>query len=97
MRRAYAALAPSVVRITQLPEHPTGDGSGVIVHKDGLILTCSHLRLEPKSAVSIELFDGRRVPGTALGRFRLDARDAQGRLIVCPDIGLVRIAQKREC
>ena len=60
VRRAYAALAPSVVRITQLPEHPTGDGSGVIVHKDGLILTCSHLRLEPKSAVSIEFFDGRR-------------------------------------
>jgi serine protease Do len=96
VRRAYAALAPSVVRITQLPEHPTGDGSGVIVDKDGLILTCSHLRLEPKSAVSIEFFDGRRVPGTALGRFRLDARDAQGRLIVCPDIGLVRIAQKGE-
>ena len=28
VRRAYAALAPSVVRITQPPEHPTGDGSG---------------------------------------------------------------------
>ena len=48
-----------------------------------------------KSAVSIELFDGRRVPGTAFWRFRLYARDAQGRLIVCPDIGLVRIGQKR--
>jgi serine protease Do len=96
VRRAYSVLAPSVVRITQPPEHQTGDGSGVIVDKDGLILTCSHLRLEPKSAVSIEFFDGRRVPGTTLGRFRLDTRDAQGRLIVCPDIGLVRIAQKGE-
>jgi serine protease Do len=94
VRRAYAALGPFVVRITQPSEHPTVGGSGVIVDKDGMILTCSHLRLEPKSAVRIEFFDGRRVPGTALGRFRLDARDAQGRLIVCPDIGLVRIAQK---
>ena len=31
-----------------------------------------------------------------MGRFRLDARDAQGRLIVCPDIGLVRVARKGE-
>jgi len=28
VQRAYAALAPSVVRITQPPERPTGGGSG---------------------------------------------------------------------
>jgi serine protease Do len=96
VRRAYAALAPSVVRITQPPEHPTG-GGGVIVDKDGLILTCSHLRLEPKSAVSIEFFDGRRVPGTALGRFQIDSSTEKGPPVVPgPDIGLVRIAQTGE-
>jgi serine protease Do len=94
VQREYEVIASSVVQLYR-GEHSVG--SGVIVEKDGLILTCSHLGLAPGSAVTVEFRDGRRVPGTAVGRFQIDSGTEQGRPVIPgPDIGLVRIATKGE-
>ena len=44
-----------------------GQGSGVIVSKDGLVLTAGHVAVEGGLDVSITLADGRRVQGRVLG------------------------------
>jgi len=93
-REMYRGLAPSVVRIWMQDAQsrafdedglPVGGGvSGVIIGPKGLILTCSHHRLKPGAGVTIELADGKRVPGKALGRFEIDDPKGSG-----PDLGLV--------
>jgi len=42
-------------------------GSGVIVNKDGLVLTAGHVSGRPGRAVTVVLADGRRLKGKALG------------------------------
>ncbi len=59
---AAAAVAPSVVQI----ETPTGLGSGVIYHSDGLILTAAHV-VEGVESVLVRLADGRLLPGRVVG------------------------------
>jgi serine protease Do len=90
VQRAYAMLAPSIVRI----RYKSSGGSGVIVEEDGLILTASHLGLPPHGEVTVELSDGRNVPGVALGRFALNGENGKSNLNPGPDLGLVRITQK---
>jgi len=102
IKELYARLSPSVVRIwTRLPaeagkdenDQPLlgGSGSGVIISEGGLILTCAHSGIAPKTAVTIELSDGRRLDGITLGRFEL--YDAQT-FTSHPDLGLVRIEEE---
>ncbi len=65
LQKFYAQLAPSVVRIVG----PKSEGgfSGVIVSPSGEILTCAHHGLAPKTKVTVELADGRKVKATILG------------------------------
>ena len=44
----------------------TGMGSGVIVRSDGYILTNNHV-VEEADELTVELFDGRKIPGTIVG------------------------------
>ena len=93
---AYRKLAPSVVRLWGVgPDgrafddkgYPqAGVASGVIIGKDGPILTCGHHGRPPKTPVLVELADGRRVNGTHLGWFE-PATPGRGQ----PDLGLARI------
>ncbi|HLK59808.1 MAG TPA: serine protease, partial [Chthonomonadaceae bacterium] len=99
IQRLTARLFPSVVRIWEQDEkgrafdekgNPTrGGGSGVIISDDGLVLTCAHHGQAPNTPVTIELADGKRVPGVHLGRFALS--DQQN---TYPDLGMVRILER---
>jgi serine protease Do len=66
LQKLYARLAPSVVRIAS-PKRKEGGFSGVIVSPAGEILTCAHHHLPPKTKVTVELSDGRKVRATILG------------------------------
>jgi len=49
-------------------------GSGVIISKDGYVLTAAHVAGEPNRVCKFRLYDGREVDGKTLGMFRtLDA------------------------
>jgi serine protease Do len=58
---------------------PKGEGSGVIVSPDGVILTNNHV-IEGASEIEVTLPDGRKFPGTVKGADRLS------------DIAIVKIA-----
>jgi S1-C subfamily serine protease len=60
--RAYAAAAPSVVRLSGGTSHSQ---CGVVVSRDGLVLTMSNLR--PGQQVTVHLADGRTAAGKVLG------------------------------
>ncbi len=57
----------SVVAITSSDPAKPGSGSGVIVGKDGLILTAAHVTAATGKSLTIIFPDGRKVKGTALG------------------------------
>jgi serine protease Do len=61
--RVYEAAAPAVVRLEGGTAHSQ---SGVIVSRDGLVVTMSNLR--PKQKLNVHLADGRKVTGEVLGR-----------------------------
>jgi serine protease Do len=68
---------PAVVAIQSRGNGMMGSGSGVIVSKDGLVLTAAHVvdgDTEGVIEVSVVLADGREVKGEVLGRDR--TRDA---------------------
>ncbi len=103
IKSAYAKLAPAVVRIWQhneqgraFDEHGLALAdcySGVIIDRNGLILTCSHHDLAPGTPITIECADGRRVAGKTLGRFQLaDSKPMH----FGPDIGLARITESND-
>jgi serine protease Do len=94
---AATVIEPSVVHVTQLgtvyvrqnffaaPEkrvQPIGAGSGVIVTRDGYILTNNHV-IEGAERVTVKLADGRELEGkvigadppTDLGVIKVDAKD----------------------
>ncbi len=49
-------------------------GSGVIISKDGYVLTAAHVAGQPNQACKFRMYDGREVDGKTLGMFRtLDA------------------------
>jgi serine protease Do len=93
IKAAYVKLAPSVVRIYEHNDEGrvgTDGFSGVIIDRNGLILTCSHHHLAPQTAITIELADGRRVPGKTLGRFELNGSKPRH---IGNDLGLATITQ----
>ncbi len=61
---------PSVVAVISADADKPGSGSGVIVSKDGLILTAAHVTQATGNRLTIIFPDGRRVKGTSLGANR---------------------------
>lgn len=63
------AILPDLLQATVAVRLPRGgNGSGVIVDKQGLILTAGHVSTQPGQQVRVFLADGREVRGTTLGR-----------------------------
>jgi S1-C subfamily serine protease len=62
--RVARQVTPTVVSII-VPQH--GSGSGVVIRRDGMILTNAHVVGTARS-VQVGLADGRKVTGTVLGR-----------------------------
>jgi serine protease Do len=63
-------VMPCVVAVTSADEDKPGSGSGVIISKDGLILTAAHVTQATGNNLTIIFPDGRRVKGTSLGANR---------------------------
>jgi serine protease Do len=63
-------VMPCVVAVTSADESKPGSGSGVIISKDGLILTAAHVTQATGNDLTIVFPDGRRVKGTSLGANR---------------------------
>ena len=61
--RVAQQASPTVV----LVEHARGSGSGVLIRRDGIVLTNAHVVGEARN-VRVTLADGRRVEGEVLGR-----------------------------
>ncbi len=74
----------SIVAITSEDPGKPGSGSGVIVQKDGLILTAAHVTAATGENLIITFPDGKRVKGKALGANRVT------------DAGLAKITDEGE-
>jgi putative serine protease PepD len=61
-----AAVSPSVVSINVAVRGGTGTGSGVILDKDGSILTNAHV-VQGATRISVQFSDGRRVDARLVG------------------------------
>jgi len=57
----YEGLAPSVVTVEVLGEQGPGNGSGVVLHKDGFIATAAHV-VESAALIRVEFYDGTAKP-----------------------------------
>jgi serine protease Do len=69
-RKLAKKLAVCTVAVVVGPAH----GSGVIISRDGLVLTAAHVAGKPNREATIRLADGRRVKAKTLGVYRtLDA------------------------
>jgi serine protease Do len=64
------AVLDKVIPATVCLQVGGASGSGVIVSKDGLILTAGHVSGEPDRPIAIILPDGKRVKGKTLGVYR---------------------------
>ena len=67
VREMVKKVSGSVVAITSADPKRPGSGSGVIVGKDGLILTAAHVTEATGNDLIITFPDGKRVKGEALG------------------------------
>jgi serine protease Do len=104
VRKLHTRLAPAVVRLwghgkdgKAFDDKGAPQGgvlSGVVIGKDGLILTCAHHGQKPGTAITVELADGRRLKGSYLGRFEPGGPRQGGKGIHQPDLGLARIEVK---
>jgi len=77
------AIVKQLQRATVGVRNGRAAGSGVIVSKDGFVLTAAHVCAEPGRNVTLFLSDGRRVKGKTLGTFH-------GGI----DAGLIKITEK---
>lgn len=76
------AIVQQLQRATVAVRNGRAAGSGVIVSKDGYVLTAAHVCGSPGRSVTLILFDGRRVKGKTLGTFH------------GVDAGLIKITEK---
>jgi serine protease Do len=76
-------LIPQLIRATVAVQVDSIQGSGVIINRDGTVLTAAHVAGQPGMRARITLADGRRVQGWTLGMNR--TRDA-GMLRLDPQI-----------
>ena len=67
VRAIVQRVIPCVVAITSADDDKPGSGSGMIISKDGLILTAAHVTQATGNNLTIIFPDGRRVKGTSLG------------------------------
>ena len=72
LRSILEKVGPSVVSIHTGSSRGEAAGSGVIINKDGLILTNAHV-IEGASAINVEFIDGRSAQATLVGA--VEARD----------------------
>ncbi len=93
LRKLYADVAPTVVRV--YPQGVGGGGwvSGVIVSRSGEIFTCAHHDLPPDTKVDVELFDGTRVKATTRGLVKNPAVRTHYR---AHDVGLIQLDEERD-
>lgn len=71
VRAVVQKVMGSVVAITSDDPSKPGSGSGIIVQKDGLILTAAHVTSATGESLTIIFPDGKRVKGKALGANRI--------------------------
>ena len=62
----YKKVSPSVVSVISTTAEGTGSGSGVIMSKDGYIITNNHV-VEGAQSVSVQLSDGTSLDATIIG------------------------------
>jgi serine protease Do len=84
VRSLVEKVMPSVVAITSADPKKPGSGSGVIVQKDGLILTAAHVTAATGEDIVVVFPDGKRVKGKALGANRIT------------DAGMAKITEEGE-
>ncbi len=82
VRAAFERVRRATVAIRSSNRRETQFGSGVIVDREGLIITAGHVLGEPGRRVSVTLSDGRKVVGRSLG------------ISLYSDAGLVRLQEK---
>ena len=70
VKEIAARVLPCVVALVSADDDKPGSGSGVIVSKDGLILTAAHVTQAVGNNLIIIFPDGKRVKGTSLGANR---------------------------
>lgn len=70
VRSIVQRVMPCVVAVTSADEDKPGSGSGVIVNKEGMILTAAHVTQATGNNLTIIFPDGRRLKGTSLGANR---------------------------
>jgi putative serine protease PepD len=65
-----AAVLPSVVSIAFTGQAGSGTGSGIVLTKDGVILTNNHVVAEAADggSITVTFQDGRKAPATIIGR-----------------------------
>lgn len=66
-QKHFHSVVDKVLPCTVCLQLGNGSGSGVIVSKDGLIMTAGHVSGEPGKKVRIILSDGKKVDGETLG------------------------------
>jgi serine protease Do len=79
-REVVERATAAAVRIRSRPDAPRGF-SGVVISREGLVATCAHHGLMPRTRVTVSLPDGRDVAAEVLG---LSPR---------ADVGLIRITE----
>lgn len=80
IKKVVAKVLPATVGIIMR----TGQGSGVIVSKDGLVMTAGHVVSKPGQTVTFHFADGKTAKGITLGLYH------------CADAGLMKITDKGE-
>jgi serine protease Do len=84
LQKQQSKVAERIHQVTVNLQHGSTQGSGVIIHPDGYILTAAHVAGKPKQKITVVLHDGRRVAGVSMGVNRDN------------DAGLVRINMSRD-
>jgi S1-C subfamily serine protease len=84
LQKQQSKVAERIQQVTVNLQHGSTQGSGVIIHPDGYILTAAHVAGRPKQSLWVVLHDGRRVEGVSMGVNR------------DKDAGLVRILKSRD-
>ncbi len=84
VKTIVSRVLPCVVSVTSSDDDKPGSGSGVIINKEGLILTAAHVTQATGNNLTIIFPDGRRVKGTSLGANRTT------------DAGMARITEPGE-
>lgn len=72
IQKQVQKVLPECMAATVTLQMGGSSGSGVIVNKEGLVLTAGHVSGKPGRAVTVVLADGRRLKGKALGMHKGD-------------------------